>query len=161
MTASQIIVLATPVFLLMIGAEYALSRARGRSVYRLNDAINSISLGMLSQLSGLFTKLLSKVGIYTAVSTTRSRPGPTGRSGAPGMACCWRWCSTTSATTGCTAPAMRWRCSGRARGAPPEPGLQPVHRAAPDQQRRLLGWIFYLPMAVAGVPPLMFRHRGC
>ena len=67
-----------------------------------------------------------------------------------------RSCSTTSATTGCTAPATR--CAlllGGARGAPPEPGLQPLHRAAPDQLGRL-GWIFYLPMAVLGVPPLVF-----
>ncbi len=66
MSPSQIIVLATPVFLLMIAAEYIWSRARGLAVYRLNDAINSISLGVVSQLSGLFTKLLA-VGIYTAV----------------------------------------------------------------------------------------------
>ena len=24
----------------------------------------------------------------------------------------------------------------------------------------LLGWVFYVPMALAGVPPLVFRHRG-
>ena len=66
MSPSQVIVLATPVFLLMIGAEFAWSRARGQTVYRLNDAVNSISLGIVSQLSGLFTKLLT-VGIYSAV----------------------------------------------------------------------------------------------
>ena len=66
MTPSQIIVLATPVFLLLIGVEYALSIVRGRPVYRLNDAVSSISLGVLSQLSGLFTKALA-IGIYTAV----------------------------------------------------------------------------------------------
>jgi alkylglycerol monooxygenase len=66
MSPSQIIVLATPVFLLMIVPNTRWSRARGRNTYRLNDAINSISLGILSQLSGLFTKLL-RLGIYTAV----------------------------------------------------------------------------------------------
>ena len=66
MTASQIIVLAIPVFLLMMLAEYGLSRYRGVQVYRFSDAINSLSLGGLSQLSGLFTKLLA-FGIYTAV----------------------------------------------------------------------------------------------
>ena len=66
MTASQVIVLATPVFLLMIGFEYAWSRSRGQTVYYLGDAINSISLGVLSQLGGLFTKLLA-IGIYSAV----------------------------------------------------------------------------------------------
>jgi hypothetical protein len=71
MTPFQVIVLATPVFLLLIGLEFAwgLRRERlgtGRNTYRLNDAINSISLGVLSQLSGVFSKLLT-IGIYSGV----------------------------------------------------------------------------------------------
>ena len=71
MTPFQVIVLATPVFLLLIGLEFAWGLARerrgtGRNTYRLNDAINSISLGVLSQLSGVFSKLLT-IGIYSAV----------------------------------------------------------------------------------------------
>jgi hypothetical protein len=66
MTGSQIIVFAIPVFLLMMLGEFALARHRGIQVYRFSDAVNSLSLGGLSQLSGLFTKLLA-VGIYTAV----------------------------------------------------------------------------------------------
>jgi len=66
MTASQIIVLAIPVFLLMMLGEFFWARHRGIVVYRFSDAVNSLSLGGLSQLSGLFTKLLA-VGIYTAI----------------------------------------------------------------------------------------------
>ena len=66
MTPSQVIVLAIPVFLLLIGAELALSVARGKRVYRLNDTLSSMSLGVLSQLSGLFTAALY-IGIYSAV----------------------------------------------------------------------------------------------
>ncbi|MEQ1660863.1 MAG: hypothetical protein ABL896_19010, partial [Hylemonella sp.] len=66
MSPSQIIVLATPVFLLLIAIEYAWGVAKGRNTYRLNDAINSIGLGMLSQISAVLTRLL-RVGIYTAV----------------------------------------------------------------------------------------------
>ena len=40
MTGPQIIVLATPVFLALIGVELAIGRARGRAGYRLNDALN-------------------------------------------------------------------------------------------------------------------------
>ena len=57
MTSSQIIVLATPVFLLLIVAEFAWGYAKGRNTYNLGDAINSISLGMLSQLGAVFTPL--------------------------------------------------------------------------------------------------------
>src|SRR4051812_13442582 len=65
MSASQIIVLATPVFLLLIAIEFAWGWARKRNTYRLNDAINSIGLGMLSQASAVFTRVF-RVGIYTA-----------------------------------------------------------------------------------------------
>ena len=66
LSSSQIIVLATPVFLLLIAAEYAYGRAKGRNTYRLDDAISSISLGILSQISAVFTRLL-RIGIYTLV----------------------------------------------------------------------------------------------
>ena len=61
---SQIIVFATPAFLLLIALEWGVSLWRGRNAYRLADAISSISLGMLSQTSAVFTTLL-RVGLYT------------------------------------------------------------------------------------------------
>ena len=54
MSPSQIIVLATPVFLFLFAVDYAWCYAHGRNTYRLNDAINSISLGVLIQLGALF-----------------------------------------------------------------------------------------------------------
>ena len=66
LSPSQVIVLATPVFFLLIAVEYAYGRWRGRNTYRLNDAINSISLGMLSQISAVLTRLF-RIGIYTTV----------------------------------------------------------------------------------------------
>ena len=58
MQPGQIIVLATPVFLLLIALEFVVGlvrerRGTGRNTYRLNDAVNSISLGMLSQISAV------------------------------------------------------------------------------------------------------------
>ena len=66
MSPSQIIVLATPVFLLLIAIEFAWGYAKGRNTYRLSDAIYSISLGVLSQISAVFTRLL-RIGIYSAI----------------------------------------------------------------------------------------------
>ena len=68
---SKIIVFATPVFLFLIAMEcwIGMRRAKagtGHNTYRLSDTINSISLGMLSQISGILSKLIS-VGIYAAV----------------------------------------------------------------------------------------------
>jgi alkylglycerol monooxygenase len=50
---SQIIVLATPVFFALIAVEYAVGRARERNTYRFDDAVTSIGLGMLGQVSAV------------------------------------------------------------------------------------------------------------
>ena len=71
MSPSQIIVLVTPVFFALIAIEFAWGWARKRNTYRLNDAMNSISLGMLSEISKVFTRLF-RVGIYGAAYTTLS-----------------------------------------------------------------------------------------
>lgn len=56
MTASQVIVLAIPVFLLTMLGEFALARQRGMVVYRFSDTVDSLSLGSLSQLSDTLTR---------------------------------------------------------------------------------------------------------
>src|SRR5438105_13108718 len=66
MSPFQVIVLATPVFFLLIGIEFAYGIAKRRNTYRLDDAITSISLGMLSQVTQVFTRLL-RIGIYAAI----------------------------------------------------------------------------------------------
>ena len=63
MTDAQVIVLATPVFLLLIVLEFTLGRLRGRDTYRLADALSSIGLGVMSQLTGVFAKAVT-VGLY-------------------------------------------------------------------------------------------------
>ena len=65
LSPSQIIVLALPVFLALMAVEWAIGRRRGRNTYALADAITSLNLGVLSQTSAVFTKLLT-LGIYTA-----------------------------------------------------------------------------------------------
>ncbi|MDH3716297.1 MAG: sterol desaturase family protein, partial [Gammaproteobacteria bacterium] len=49
---------AVPFFLLALVIELAIDRLRGSGLYRANDAINSLSAGMLSTTFGYFTKLL-------------------------------------------------------------------------------------------------------
>jgi alkylglycerol monooxygenase len=63
MTPERIMAWAIPAFFILIAIEFAVARWRGQSVYRSNDAINSLGLGVISQIVGVFTKLLS-VGIY-------------------------------------------------------------------------------------------------
>ncbi len=155
MSPSQIIVLATPVFFALIAIEYAIGRQRRHNTYRLDDAISSIGLGMLSQISAVFTRLL-RVGLYTAVySAVAIWPDhPFWTSGMGWLTAlvfydfCYYWLHRAGHES-----AVFW-------------AAHVVHHQSQDynlstalrqtSSGALLGWVFYLPMAVAGVPPLVF-----
>lgn len=62
----DLIALAIPFFLLLLVLEITLDRVRKTHFYRLNDAINSLSVGTLSTLFGYVTKLLP-LAIYGLV----------------------------------------------------------------------------------------------
>jgi sterol desaturase/sphingolipid hydroxylase (fatty acid hydroxylase superfamily) len=153
MQGAQIIVLATPVFLLLIAVELAVGLARGRNTYRLHDALSSIGLGILSQLVGVFTKLAS-LGLYVLVFEHLA-PWPL-PADAP-----WVWlaglllydlCYYWRHRLGHTC-ALLW-------------AAHVVHHQSEDynlstalrqSSTNWVGeWLFYLPMALVGVPPLVF-----
>ena len=155
MSPSQVIVLATPVFLLLIAIELAVGWRRQRNTYRLADAVSSISLGMLSQTSAAFTHLL-RIGIYTAVfehvALWRNDAFWTSL---PGWLLalvfydfCYYWLHRMGHES-----AVLWAAHA-------------VHHQSQDynlstalrqtSSGALLGWVFYVPMALAGVPPLVF-----
>lgn len=155
LSPSQVIVLATPVFFLLIGLEYAWGRWRGRDTYRLNDAVNSISLGMLSELSKVLTSVL-RIGIYAAVfSWVSVWHNEAFWMSPPGWLLalvfydfCYYWLHRAGHEV-----ALFW-------------AAHVVHHQSQDynlstalrqtSSGALFGWIFYLPMAIAGVPPLVF-----
>jgi len=153
MTSAQIIVLATPVFLLLIVLELAVGVARGRNTYRLNDALGSIGLGVMSQVTGVFGRLL-RIGVYTLafehVALVRL----------PADAL-WVWLFALLFYDFCYYWLHRAGHRVAALWA-----AHAVHHQSEDYNLStalrqtssgfLLGWIFYLPMAVLGVPPLVF-----
>ena len=57
----DLIALAIPFFLLAIIVELAVNWARGSGYFRANDAINSLSAGILSTTTGYFTRLLTLI----------------------------------------------------------------------------------------------------
>ena len=59
MQDAQVIVLATPVFLGLIAIEVLVGWRRRRITYAWADTLNSIGLGMMSQVIGVFTKLFN------------------------------------------------------------------------------------------------------
>ncbi|GAA4425621.1 lysoplasmalogenase family protein [Acidovorax lacteus] len=159
MTPSQIIVLATPVFFLLIAVEWWVAQRRRQPVYRLADAVSSISLGMLSQTSAVFTRLL-RIGLYTLVfehvALWRNDAFWTSL---PGWVLallfydfCYYWLHRMGHES-----AVLWAAHA-------------VHHQSQDynlstalrqtSSGALLGWVFYLPMALAGVPPLVFAVVG-
>ena len=153
MTGPQIIVLATPVFLLLIALEFWVGLRRGRNTYRLNDALNSIGLGILSQVTGVFGKLL-QIGIYTALFSHVALwqlPGDAAWVWVVGLLfydLCYYWHHRFGHTV-----ALLW-------------AAHVVHHQSEDYNLStalrqtssgwLGGWVFYLPMAVLGFPPLVF-----
>ncbi len=62
----KIITFASPVFFLFIAIELIVGIKRSRNTYRLNDTLNSLSLGIMSQIVGVFLKVLA-VGVYAWV----------------------------------------------------------------------------------------------
>jgi alkylglycerol monooxygenase len=158
MSPSQVIVVATPVFLALIAIEFAWGRIRGRNTYRLNDAVSSIGLGMLSEISKVFTRLL-RVGIYGAVYSTvalvpleQAREFWTSWYGWVLALLFYDFCYYWQHRAGHEC-AVFW-------------AAHVVHHQSQDynlstalrqsSSGALLGWVFYLPMAMAGVPPLVF-----
>ncbi|MDO8286001.1 MAG: lysoplasmalogenase family protein [Rhodoferax sp.] len=157
---SKVIVFAAPVFFLLIALEFAWSRLStsrtiGQTPYRLSDSINSISLGMLSQLLGVLGKLLI-VGIYAAVFDAVAlypRPEFWGTWYGVLLALifydlCYYWYHRAGHVV-----ALFW--------AAHVVHHQSQHYNLSTALRQtssgmLLSWMFYLPMAVAGVPPTVF-----
>jgi sterol desaturase/sphingolipid hydroxylase (fatty acid hydroxylase superfamily)/uncharacterized membrane protein YhhN len=159
----KVIVFASPIFLLLIALElawgiYQERRGTGRNTYRLADAINSISLGMMSQFSAVFTRLL-RVGIYTFIYSALSLvPLASAKefwSNWYGWCLalvfydlCYYWMHRVSHES-----AIFW-------------AAHVVHHQSQDynlstalrqtSSGALLGWLFYIPMALAGVPPAVF-----
>ena len=153
MKDAQVIVLALPVFLLLMGIELAVGLQRNRNTYRLNDTLNSLSLGILSQLAGVFSKLMT-IGIYSLVFARLSLwQLPTD---AP-----WVWVLALLLYDLCYYALHRagHRCALFW-------AAHVVHHQSEDYNLStalrqtssgwIAGWLFYLPMAVLGFPPLVF-----
>jgi sterol desaturase/sphingolipid hydroxylase (fatty acid hydroxylase superfamily) len=60
------IALAVPLFFILIGLELAIARRRGARVYRVNDAVNAISCGVTQQIVMLFSTA-ALLACYAAV----------------------------------------------------------------------------------------------
>jgi sterol desaturase/sphingolipid hydroxylase (fatty acid hydroxylase superfamily) len=144
---------ATPVFFLLIALELVLARARGLSgAYRLNDAVNSLSLGVMSQVVGLFVRVFN-IGVYALVFQHVAL--------GEWPQAWWAWLLAIVFYDFCYywnhrlghESAVFW-ASHVVHHQSQCYNLSTALRQT--SSGAFLGWIFYLPMAVAGVPPEMF-----
>ena len=153
----NVIVYAIPVFIALMAAEFGVGLALGRNVYRLNDSVGSLTAGILSQISGMFMLALS-VGIYVLVYdrfTLLSLRGDDWRVWVGALVAYdffYYWNHRVDHEVG-----LFW-------------AAHVVHHQSDNFNLStalrqpstgvLLGWIFYLPMAIAGVPPVVFVAVG-
>lgn len=147
------ILYAVPFFFLLIALELLADRWRGVSTYRLADAINSLSAGVLSTSVGLLTKA---VGLLTY--TLAWQQLGLFELSADSL---WVWAFAFVFYDFCYYWNHRLGHERNVLWA-----AHSVHHQSEDYNLStalrqtstgfLFGWIFYLPMAVAGVPPLVF-----
>ena len=144
---------AVPFFFLLIGLELLADRWRGMHTYRLADALNSLSAGVLSQATGLLTKVL---GLLTyAFAWEHLALFDLSDSSL------WVWLFAFVLYDFCYYWNHRLGHERNVLWA-----AHAVHHQSEDYNLStalrqtstgfIFGWIFYLPMAVLGVPPLVF-----
>jgi len=156
---SEIVAYAIPIFTLLLCAEFAWGWHVRRNNYRLGDTLSSLSQGLLSQLVGLCTQFLT-IGIYTLVQSRIALVHADAFWGS--------WAGIVLATIAYDFLDY-WLHRAGHRSA-----LFWAAHVVHHQSDRFnlstalrqpstgvfLGWIFYLPMAVAGVPPVVFVGVG-
>ena len=143
------IAFATPVFFLLIALELLVARARGMAgAYRLNDAVNSLSLGVMSQVVGLFVRVFN-YGVYALVFEHVALGVWPPEWWAWALAIvfydfCYYWNHRLGHES-----AVFW-ASHVVHHQSQRYNLSTALRQT--SSGAFLGWIFYLPMAIAGVP---------
>ena len=153
MTPDQIMAWAIPAFFVLIAIECVLARRRGHASYRSNDAINSLGLGVISQISGVFTRLLS-VGTYAwCVTHLALFALPANR--------VWVWASALLVYDFLYYWLHRFGHEVNLLWA-----AHVVHHQSEEYNLTtalrqtgsgtLMGWLFYLPMALLGYPLKVF-----
>lgn len=146
------VVLAIPVFLLLILLELLVTRIQEKDYYRLSDSINDLSCGILDQLLMVFLKTALFAGYVFVYERYRlfSIPG----SAAAWVACflgvdfLYYWFHRTGHEVNAFWAAHVVHHQSE------EYNLAVALRQGAFQPA--FSWVFYLPLALLGFPPLMF-----
>lgn len=171
-----IIEASIPLFFILIGLELLVARIRKQQLARLNDSIADLSLGIVSQLAGIFTKVFS-VGIYiaavnllaiqryTALPGWIDRPPLVAGAGWLGLSIDWPAFASWSIVFVLVDLCYYWshRLSHVINvlwaGHVVHHSSEEYNLTVALRQSSLHGlftWVFYLPLALIGVPAEMF-----
>ncbi len=151
------IVYAFPVFLATMAAEAFVARRRGLALYDVPDAVTSLHTGMMSQIAGVFAKLLTftlYVAVYDRFAAT-SWPTDTLWLWVLALVLydlCYYWNHRLNHEVG-----IMWA------GHVVHHNSEYFNLSTALRQSStswLVGWIFTLPLAVLGVPPVMLAVVG-
>ena len=153
MQGLNLIALSIPVFFALIGVELLVARWQGERLYRFNDSINDLACGVLQQVLGVFTKAIV-FGVYVLLYEAGHLFDFAESSAATWVLCFlgvdffYYWFHRVSHES-----ALPW-------------GAHIVHHQSEEYNlavalrqgafQPLFSWIFYLPLAALGLPPLVF-----
>ncbi|MDP9899672.1 sterol desaturase family protein [Variovorax ginsengisoli] len=155
----RLIVCAVPAFVLLMAAEFVIGWRRQRNTYRLNDSISSLGQGLLSQALAVCTQLF-QIGLYVAI--------------APHIAL-WHNDAFWNSTTGWVLAVLLFDfCDYWLHRAGHESAVfwaaHSVHHQSQqfnfstalrqESMVAFLGWPFYLPMALVGIPADQYALAG-
>ncbi|MCE4557081.1 sterol desaturase family protein [Roseateles cellulosilyticus] len=154
----DLLLYALPVFVACMAAEWAWGRWRGRDTYGLADTLSSLSQGLLSQAVALVTPLI-QAGLYAAVHARFALVSAGVWHGAVG---------------GVLAVVMYDLCDYWLHRVSHESALFWAAHAVHHQSEHfnlstalrqeslygVMGWPFFLPMALLGVPTRLFALAG-
>jgi len=145
--------LAIPVFFLLIGIELVLSRLLARDSYRLNDSFSDLACGVLQQLLGVFLKTALFAGYAWLYASHRLLEIPLDAAWAwvlcfVGHDFLYYWFHRASHELGAFWAAHVVHHQSE------EFNLSVALRQGALQPA--VSWIFYLPLAFLGFPPVMF-----
>ena len=147
------IVLAIPVFFALIGLELLLTRLLERDSYSLADSLNDLSCGIVQQLVEVFAKTALFAGYVFLYGAARVFEIP--------LSAAWAWVACFLGVDFC----YYWfhRVSHRVNAVW---ATHVVHHQSEEYNLAValrqgafqgwFSWVFYLPLAILGFPPLMF-----
>jgi sterol desaturase/sphingolipid hydroxylase (fatty acid hydroxylase superfamily) len=153
----SVILMAIPIFFLLIGLEVWIDHRRGTGAYRLSDALSSLSIGGLSQITGFYSKAVVILLYGLAFDHLAVIALPAGDWRVWGAAVliydfCYYWNHRCGHEM-----AILWAAHVTHHSSEQYNLTTALRQSSTGF---LLSWIFYLPMALIGIPPALFIAAG-